>query len=244
MLDQKAFDLIVEKTGAALTPQGFQRDKDGENETTALFVGESVAYRGAFFDEEKKQFELRACAMTDDGPDEKWKILSRSGCLSRKSGRSPKRRALPTTLSRPSRAPAAWLPCRRQSARQRAAKAMRTRCSCYNRLVGIFPDLREEIAEERSWYGMVRGVTFAKEHVLPKIESLLSSGRPEQIKRLCDILGDMYAAGDMDVRSIITIVLLKRDVTIRKRWSRRWCRSSARSCKRHTARVKSTAGKR
>ena len=55
---------------------------------------------------------------------------------------------------------------------------------------------------------MVRGVTFAKEHVLPKIESLLSSGRPEQIKRLCDILGDMYAAGDMDVRSIITIVLL------------------------------------
>lgn len=37
MLDQKAFDLIVEKTGAALTPQGFQRDKDGENETTALF---------------------------------------------------------------------------------------------------------------------------------------------------------------------------------------------------------------
>ena len=76
MLDQKAFDLIVEKTGAALTPQGFQRDKDGENETTALFVGESVAY-SVFFDEEKKQFELRACAMTDDGPDEKWKILSR-----------------------------------------------------------------------------------------------------------------------------------------------------------------------
>ena len=81
----------------------------------------------------------------------------------------------------------------------------------YNRLVGIFPDLREEITEERSWYGMVRGVTFAKEHVLPKIESLLSSGRPEQIKRLCDILGDMYAAGDMDVRSIITIVFAERD---------------------------------
>ena len=71
MLDQKAFDLIVEKTGASLAPQGFQRDKNGENETTALFVGESVAY-SVFFDEQKKQFELRACAMTEDGPDEKW----------------------------------------------------------------------------------------------------------------------------------------------------------------------------
>ena len=206
MLDQKAFDLIVEKTGAALTPQGFQRDKDGENETTALFVGESVAY-SVFFDEEKKQFELRACAMTDDGPDEKWKILSRWLF-------EPEERPLAEaesiandfveTIEGPRRVAAVQTAKRKAKGGESNADPL----FFYNRLVGIFPDLRGEITEERSWYGMVRGVTFAKEHVLPKIESLLSAGRPEQIKRLCDILGDMYAAGDMDVRSIITIVLL------------------------------------
>ncbi|WP_242967208.1 DUF7674 family protein [Anaeromassilibacillus sp. Marseille-P3371] len=206
MLDQKAFDLIVEKTGASLAPQGFQRDKNGENETTALFVGESVAY-SVFFDEQKKQFELRACAMTEDGPDEKWKVLSRWLF-------EPEERPLAEaesiandfveTIEGPRRVAAVQTAKRKSKGGENNADPL----FFFNRLVGIFPELREEITEERSWYGMVRGVTFAREHVLPKIETFLNSARPEQMKRLCDVLGDMYVAGDMDVRSIITIVLL------------------------------------
>lgn len=203
MLDQKAFDLIVEKTSAALTPQGFQRDKSGENETTALFTGENVAY-GVYFNEEKKQFELRACSMTEDGPDEKWKVLSR-WLFEPDAGEAESiANDFVETIEGPRRMAAVQTAKRRRKGDENNADPL----FLYNRLVGIFPELREEITEERSWYGTVRGVTFAREHVLPRMETLLANGRPEQIKKLCDVLGDMYVAGDMDVRSIITIVLL------------------------------------
>ncbi len=208
MLNQKAFDLIVEKTSAALAPQGFQRDKDAGSEANALFTGESVAY-SVFFDEQKKQFELRACAMTEDGPDEKWKVLSR-WLFEPDAETNPLSEAesiandFVETIEGPRRVAAVQTAKRRRKSDESNADPL----FFYNRLVGVFPELREELVEERSWYGEVRGVTFAREHVLPRMESLVSSARPEQIKKLCDILGDMYVAGDMDVRSIITIVLL------------------------------------
>ena len=205
-MNQKAFDLIADRTGAALAPQGFKRQDGGE--PAALFTGESVAY-SVYFDEERKQFELRACAMTDEGPDEKWKVLSR-WLFEPDADANPLAEAesiandFVETIEGPRRMAAMQTAKRRRKGDESNADPL----FFFNRLVGIFPELREESVEERSWYGAVRGVTFARQHVLPRVEGMLSSGRPEQVKRLCDVLGDMYVAGDMDVRSIITMVLL------------------------------------
>ena len=79
----------------------------------------------------------------------------------------------------------------------------------FNRMVGVFPELKEEMNKERAVYGRVRAVTFAREKLLPKME-LLAKNYPdsEPFDRMCTLLNDMYQSGDMDVRSIITMVLL------------------------------------
>ena len=72
-----------------------------------------------------------------------------------------------------------------------------------NRLVPIFPELRDEMNEERIVYGQVRPAIFAKEKVAPKCEQLaLQYKDSEPMKRLCTVLCEMYAAGDMDTRAV------------------------------------------
>lgn len=78
-----------------------------------------------------------------------------------------------------------------------------------NRLVPIFPELRDEMNEERIVYGQVRPAIFAKEKVAPKCEQLaLQYKDSEPMKRLCTVLCEMYAAGDMDTRAVIQFGVL------------------------------------
>ena len=78
-----------------------------------------------------------------------------------------------------------------------------------NRLVNIFPELKEELNQEKITYGQVRYVTFVKAHVAPRCEDLaLKYPDSDPMKKLCSLLDDMYKVGDMDLRSILTIVLL------------------------------------
>ena len=210
-MEQKVFDLIAGRTGEALAPQGFQKAGVSAAEgvgTTALLTGENLAY-SVFFDEKKKQFELRTCPMTDEGPDENWKVISR-WLFDPEPGTSGMSEAesiandFIETIEGPKRIAAVQTAKKRRKGDENNADPL----FFFNRLVGVFPDLRAEIAEERAWYGLVRGVTFAREHVLPKMDALLAGGNPDKLRKLCEVLGDMYVAGDMDVRSLITIVLL------------------------------------
>ena len=79
----------------------------------------------------------------------------------------------------------------------------------FNRFVGVFPELKDEMNEERENYGDIRAVTFAQDKLLPKLEALCSSGEDTgAVGRCCTLLNEMYVSGDLDVRSIITIVIL------------------------------------
>ena len=78
-----------------------------------------------------------------------------------------------------------------------------------NRLANLFPELKNELNEERIVYGQVRYVTFVKQQAAPKCEELaLSDPDGESCKKLCALLDDMYKNGDLDVRSIVTVSLL------------------------------------
>ena len=78
-----------------------------------------------------------------------------------------------------------------------------------NRLVPIFPELRDEMNEERIVYGQVCPAIFAKEKVAPKCEQLaLHYKDSEPMKRLCTVLCEMYGAGDMDTRAVIQFGVL------------------------------------
>ena len=78
-----------------------------------------------------------------------------------------------------------------------------------NRLVNFFPELKEEINEEKIVYGQVRAVTFVRSQVVPKVSRLLkSSPKTGTLEKLGSLLGDMYKDGDLDLRSVVTIALL------------------------------------
>ena len=78
-----------------------------------------------------------------------------------------------------------------------------------NRLVNIFPELKDELNEEKIVYGQVRFATFIKAHVVPRCEDLAQKyPNSDPMKKLCSLLDDMYANGDLDTRSLAAITLL------------------------------------
>ena len=78
-----------------------------------------------------------------------------------------------------------------------------------NRLVNIFPELKDELNQEKIAYGQVRYVTFVKSHVVPRCEDLAAKyPDSDPMNKLCSVLDDMYKNGDLDTRAIVTISLL------------------------------------
>ena len=63
------------------------------------------------------------------------------------------------------------------------------------------------MAEELAAYEQFRAVTFAKTHVVPKIEAQAKKKDAADTKKLCSLLDDFYKNGDFDVRSIISMVI-------------------------------------
>lgn len=58
-------------------------------------------------------------------------------------------------------------------------------------------------------YGQVRPATFVRDKLVPKCEALAKNrAGSDAMKKLCALLDDMYKNGDMDLRSVITAVLL------------------------------------
>lgn len=208
-MDQKAFDLIAGKVGEVLAGQGFS-SLGTESEGTgcaALFAGDNAAY-SVFYDEAKKRFELRTCDAEDKKPDGKWKSISVWLYDPAGDGLSEAEGILNDfveTIQGPKRI----AEVRTKKKRKKDDENNPNPVFLFNRFVGVFPELRDELSQEKAQYDDVRSVTFARASLLPKIEALgVKASGEDQKKRCCDLLNDMYATGDMDVRSIITIVLL------------------------------------
>lgn len=77
-----------------------------------------------------------------------------------------------------------------------------------NRMVSMFPELRRELTVERECYDSFRAVNFIRNNVVVKIKSLLEKNDKSKSKKFFKQISDLYNTGNMDVRSIITIVIL------------------------------------
>jgi hypothetical protein len=78
-----------------------------------------------------------------------------------------------------------------------------------NRIANIFPELKAEIQEEKRAYENFRFVNFTKQNINPKLKNFLKS-QPDngKVKKISEIFDGLYKSGDLDARSIITIVIL------------------------------------
>lgn len=78
-----------------------------------------------------------------------------------------------------------------------------------NRMMNLFPELREEISFEKEHYSDFRGAEFAINNILPKISTLLSEGKDKKkIEKLFKLIGELYSNSTIEVRSIITMGIL------------------------------------
>lgn len=208
----EAFKLISEKVGAALEPMGFKQvkaDSAKENELVSLFVSENVAYSVIYY-KDKMHTLLRECAMTDEGPDNDWKTLA-TWMFDPASDGQKEANSIANDFVEAISAPVA----------QKRAKQMKKSKSkksdddgnadplfLSKRFMTLFPELKEEIKHEEEGYNPFRGVTFARASIVPRVNELVKKGNKADLKKLGNILSAQYMNGDVDTRSIITIVIL------------------------------------
>ena len=208
----EAFKLISDKVGESLEPRGFQQVKANsakENELAALFVSENVAYSVIYY-KDKMHTLLRECPMTDEGPDNDWKTLA-TWIFDPEHDGQKEANSIANDFVEAISAPTA-------QKRAKATKKSKGKKSdddgnadplfLSKRFVTLFPELKEEIQYEEQGYNPFRGVTFARASIVPKVNKLIEKGSDAELKKLGGILSTQYQNGDLDTRSIITVVIL------------------------------------
>ena len=210
MMINEAFDLICTRVQQALEAQGFNKlnvSNTGSDEMVSLYANDAIAYSVIYY-ADKNRMVLESCGMTEDGPDNDWRAIATwmfDPEINDKKDANSIANDFVATVSAPVR----------QKAQQRKLKKKKRDedgnvdpVFLYKRLVTVLPDLKDEIFNEEDCYDPFRSATFAKTFVVPKVNELLSSGNRQQITKLGAVLSAQYKNGDMDCRSIITIVIL------------------------------------
>lgn len=207
-MDFIPFDLIQSALAAELSQQGFKDPEPLEDDAgrAVIFATEEVAY-SLLYATKRQSFILRSTTLTDSGKPGTWRELS-AWLFDMKSGERADAESIVNDFLEVVRGPKRVAVVQQQ--RKRSAKGEnRTVDPMFfiNRLANLFPEVKEELNQEKIVYGQVRFITFLRAHILPRVEDLVKKyPDSEPVGKLCDLLDDMYKNGDMDLRSIITYV--------------------------------------
>lgn len=205
-MENKAFNLIADNIENILKPQSFSNKKvtDSSDEKKAIFEGKSIAYQVSY-NRKNKKYTLSSCSIVDSQPDLDWNKLS-TWLFDPESNNIQDAQDIANDfistlkITKPSK--------KASKNKSKTDESNVNPLFLMNRLVNVFPELKSEINFEKEHYESFRGVTFTKEKVLPLITNLIESNDSSKLKKLCKILSDMYSSGDLDVRGIITYVIL------------------------------------
>ncbi len=202
----KAIKIIYEKLAEVLAKRGFAKVNGAEN--VLLFVKGEVGYK-VFFDADKNKFELLECCLEDDNITSK-KVLS-TWLFDPQNDTEREARDIAADFAE-TLGGAVKNSSKKSSAKKKKKTEEENNVNplfLMNRIASIFPELKETLQEEKNSYEDFRSVTFAREKALPLVKETLTSGEPkDKLKKLCTVFSNLYASGDLDTRSIITIVFL------------------------------------
>lgn len=207
----EAFQVISDKVEQALISQNFKKvnaESSDDNELVALFVSENLAYSVVYY-KDRMHVILRECPMTDDGPDNDWKTLA-TWMFDPERDTLKEANSIGNDFVDVISAPKA-IKRAKQTKKSKGKKEEDGNADpifMSKRFVALFPELKEEITKEEDCYYPFRGVTFARASIVPKVNKLIESGSEAELKKLGSVLSAQYANGDVDTRSIVTIVIL------------------------------------
>lgn len=205
---KNAFGIISDKVEAVLTEQGFVKEKitGNDNELVSLFTSETVAYSVVYFKSEMHMV-FRSCTMTEDGPDNEWKVLA-TWLFDPATDTQKEANSIANDFVDNCSSSVAIRRNKNTKKKKNKEDGSADPLFLAKRFVTFFPELKDEIKNEEDCYYPFRGVTFTKASIVPKVCQLLNSNDKKLISKLGDLLNTQYANGDMDTRSIITIVIL------------------------------------
>ena len=75
------------------------------------------------------------------------------------------------------------------------------------KMLDFFPALKDEYKNHIAQNGNFLYLNFFGEHLVPQLKSVLTSGNKKQLKKLFDLLDDLYVKGDKDTVNTIVAVL-------------------------------------
>ena len=169
----KAFEIVNKKVEESLSQQGYvRRNVTGtdSNELVTLYTGEATAYSVIYY-KDKKHMVMRSCSMTEDGPDNEWKTI---GTWIFDPATDSEREAesigndFAENVSSPIFVQASKV---QKKKKKNSDDGSGDPLFFSKRLVAVFPELKDEIKEEEDGYEQFRGVTFAREFIVPKIDT-------------------------------------------------------------------------
>lgn len=208
-MDFDAFGLIQEALWEELSKQGFKEPQPLEEDggRAVMFRTEEVAY-SLVYDNKRQRFELRSTTLKESGEPGDWRSLS-VWLFDDKNGSRTDADSIRNDFLDVVRGPKRMAVVQQKKKRGKDDERSVDPLFFLNRLVNIFPEIKQELNEEKIVYGQVRFVTFVKEKVAPRCEDLaVKYPGSEPCKKLCALLDDMYRNGDLDLRSILTASLL------------------------------------
>ena len=151
---------------------------------------------------------LRSCTMTDEGPDNEWKTLATWLYDEETSSQKDAESIANDFIEGVSGTIAVK---RAKQVKQKKKKGDDGNADpkfLAKRFVAYFPELKDEIKMEEDCYYPFRGATFAKEHLAPKIAEFVKRAKGKELEKFAGVFNTQYGNGDVDTRSIITIVIL------------------------------------
>lgn len=75
------------------------------------------------------------------------------------------------------------------------------------KMLDVYPNLKDEYKSHIATYGNFLYVNFFGEHLVPLLNTTLTTGTKKQIKKLFDVFEDAYVKGDKDTVNIMVALL-------------------------------------
>lgn len=206
---ENAFEYVSGKVEKALEGQGYKRQSissQNNKEITALFTSEDAAYNIIYY-KDKMKMVLRLCSMVGGEPDNKWKSVA-TWLFDPSVDTEKEADSIAQDFIETIEGPKQQAIVQTQKKKKKDNNGNVDALFFANRMVNYFPSLKDEIAYEKLHYVPFRGITFAGEKILPLFTEFVNNEGANTLGKLSQSLNDIYDMGDLDVKGIISYILL------------------------------------
>lgn len=206
---EKAFEHIASRVGTCLAKQNFERQdisSNNENELLALFLSEDLAYNIIYY-KGKMRMVLRLCSVVDGQPDNKWKSVA-TWLFDPDADSEKEAESIALDFIETIEGPKQTAIAQSQKKKKKENESNVDSLFFANRMVNYFPELKDEILYEKTHYETFRGITFAQEKILPKFKEFVAQQEGKEMSKFSQFLNDLYENGDLDVKGIISYILI------------------------------------